>query len=283
MSGLSKEILTVPISSKRRPEMLMLSFGSSRQVRLRKQCTKADFFVGYWIQISGATVVAAAEIKAGRFGEASDKSYDDLRDEKEVGSLISANPARVVDNLASQEPTTVRTALVVGPLIYGEGSGPVNKRSIQAPEITRLTLQRKKGLRIGRGLNIWSNVHIHDLGNLLLALFEAAVSESSAVWNQNGVYFPENGKLSFGDLSKNIVPEARKQNLLETEEIEEITAEEANSLSAHAAATWGTNAILTSSRAQAQLHWSPSGVSLLEEIPEIVRSEAKAIVSRSTL
>lgn len=48
-------------------------------------------------------------------------------------------------------------------------------------------------------------------------------------------------------------------------------------MSNHAAAIWGTNAILSSSRAQAQLKWQPSGASLLDEIPDLIKSEAKRL------
>lgn len=68
-----------------------------------------------------------------------------------------------------------------------------------------------------------------------------------------------------------------KQNYIETADLEEITAAEANRMSTHAAAIWGTNAILTSSRAQSQLKWRPSGTSLLDEIPDLIKSEAERL------
>ncbi|KAK5059678.1 hypothetical protein LTR84_009561 [Exophiala bonariae] len=233
---------------------------------------------GYWLQMSGATMVAAAEIKEGRYGEASDKSYDDFHDDESVRSLITANPTRAVDNLViAQEDSVVRTALIAGPCIHGKGDGPVNQRSIQAPEIARLTLERKKGFRLGKGQNVWGNVHIHDLGRLFVALLDAALAGDSQVWNQNGLYFPENGKLSFGELYSAIAKEAVEQKFIETTDLDEITAAEANQMSTHAAAIWGTNAILTSSRAQAQLKWKPCGTALLDEIPDLIKSEAKRL------
>ncbi|KEF54158.1 uncharacterized protein A1O9_09953 [Exophiala aquamarina CBS 119918] len=73
--------------------------------------------------------------------------------------------------------------------------GPVKQWSSQAPEIARLTLERKKGFQLGKGLNIWSNVHIYDLGHLTVALLDAALEGSNSVWNKNGIYFPQNGQL----------------------------------------------------------------------------------------
>ena len=65
--------------------------------------------------------------------------------------------------------------------------------------------------------------------------------------------------------------------MIETTDLDEITAAEANQMSNHAAAIWGTNAILTSSRAQAQLKWKPFGTSLLDEIPDLVTREASRL------
>ncbi len=145
--------------------------------------------------MSGATMVVGDEIKAKRFGEKSDKSYDD-QDAAEVKKVVTSNPGRVVDHLVmAQESSVVRTALIAGSLIYGEGNGPVHKRSVQAPEISRFTLQRRKGFRLGKGLNVWSNVHIHDLGDMFVGLLDAALLGKSDAWNENGVYFPVNGQM----------------------------------------------------------------------------------------
>lgn len=94
----------------------------------------------------------------------------------------------------SQDPSKIKTALVVGPLIYGQGRGPVNTRSIQAPEIARNTLAKGHGFRLGKGLNSWSNVHVRDLSQLFFALLEQAASPSARqdLWNEHGMYIPEN-------------------------------------------------------------------------------------------
>ena len=146
--------------------------------------------------MSGATMVAGDDIAAGRYGEAPEKSYNDLANTDEVRAVIKKNAGRTVDNLViAQAPDTVRTALIAGPIIHGFGHGPVNRRSIQAPEITRVALQRGKAPVIGKGLNVWGAIHIHDLGELFVLLLDAAVSKNNDVWNKNGLYFPENGRL----------------------------------------------------------------------------------------
>ena len=83
---------------------------------------------------------------------------------------------------------------------------------------------------------------------------------------------------SFGELSSLITAEAYSQGLIREPTItEDIDAEKANSLSAHAAILWGTNAVTKSSRSQAQLGWTPTAPELSSEIAGIVKSEAESL------
>lgn len=49
------------------------------------------------------------------------------------------------------------------------------------------------GFRLGAGQNAWSNIHIHDLSDQILA--EAATNQRSGLGNDNGIYCLENGKM----------------------------------------------------------------------------------------
>lgn len=149
----------------------------------------------YWIQISGATVYAADEIASGRFGQASEASYDDVKDQDRIIALIKNNPKRAVKHIVLSQPMSVKTALLIGPLIYGTGRGPVNQRSVQAPEIARVTLEMGHGFKLNNGENVWSNVHVRDVGSLVLLLVEAALANKDGLWNEQGVYNVENGKM----------------------------------------------------------------------------------------
>lgn len=151
---------------------------------------------GCWIQISGASMFSTPEIKANTYGQVSEKRYDDVADLKEVVEVIRSSPARVVDNLVlDQDSAKVRTALIPGPLIYGTGRGPINTRSIQGPESARYALQNGHAFVVGDGQAAWSNVHVSDVGGLLVLLTEAALDGRQGLWNQDGIFFPENGLL----------------------------------------------------------------------------------------
>ncbi len=87
-----------------------------------------------------------------------------------------------------------KTAIIFPPIIFGRGEGPVNRRSVQIPAISRATLKQKSGVYLGKGLSRWGAIHIADLGQLFVKLVEAGVTNSpAAVWNENGLFFAENG------------------------------------------------------------------------------------------
>lgn len=81
-------------------------------------------------------------------------------------------------------------------MIYGQGRGPINQRSIQIPDLAKATLQHGHGLHVGKGLSTWSHVHISDITRLIVMLVQAASHNANrSLWNENGIYFAEAGKL----------------------------------------------------------------------------------------
>lgn len=119
--------------------------------------------------------------------------FDDVDGTAKIREVIQKHPSRAVDNyvlsVAADTPQ-VNTALLLGPVIYGQGSGPVNRRSVQIPALAKATLQRRRGVQIGKGLSSWGNVHVEDVGSLVLRLVEKAIEggTTNEAWNLNGVY-----------------------------------------------------------------------------------------------
>lgn len=98
--------------------------------------------------------------------------------------------------VAADEPN-VNTALVFPPIIYGEGLGAANQRSVQIPSLAKATLERKRGVQVGKGQSRWGNVHIQDVSQLIVHLVEKAAEAKSEeqVWNQNGLYLTGVGEI----------------------------------------------------------------------------------------
>lgn len=154
---------------------------------------------GYFLQMSGATVISQDEIKNKRFGESTDRVFDDWDNLNHLKDEIKKHPNRTVDNYfldLTKATPHIRSAIVFGPIIYGEGNGPVHRRSIQVPELSRIALERGRGVQVGKGENRWGNVNIADIAELfgLLAKKAAEGSTEDSVWGEQGLYFAGAGK-----------------------------------------------------------------------------------------
>ncbi|KAF5559831.1 nucleoside-diphosphate-sugar epimerase [Fusarium napiforme] len=238
----------------------------------------------YYIQISGASALAAGELadKSRVFGTGSDVIYNDLTGIDSIKSLIKQYPSRAVDNYifaVSEQSSNVKTALVVPPIIYGQGRGPGNQRSMQIPGLAKATLERKKGLQVGSGESRWGNIHIADLSRIFLSLVEKAVegNQDENLWGANGLFFTGAGELSFAEISRRIAVAANDFNLIPTAEVDNLDAKEIDSIIPHGSVLLGTNARAGADRARKVLGWEPENESLEEHIPTTVIQEAEAL------
>ncbi|CAH0003900.1 unnamed protein product [Clonostachys byssicola] len=238
----------------------------------------------HWVQVSGASALAAAEIAdTSRVpGSPSDTVFDDLDGAADIRSLIQKFPSRVVDNYlfkAATETPQIKTAIVFPPIIYGPGEGLLKQRSIQIPELAKSTLKRGRGLQVGKGLSRWTDVHIHDLGDLFKLLVENALQgDSGELWNLNGLYFPGVGERSFGEISKLVAVTAKEKGFITTDEIDEVLGNDADTLLPKGTVFFGTNARSKATREKKLLGWTPKHADgLSAEIPRVIESEAKSL------
>jgi nucleoside-diphosphate-sugar epimerase len=89
----------------------------------------------------------------------------------------------------------IRTIVIVPTMIYGEGLG-IKKESIQVPMLTSVAKEKGIAVHIGKGENIWSNVHIADLAQLYIDALEKAKAGS--------YFYAENGESSLKDVALSI-------------------------------------------------------------------------------
>lgn len=183
-------------------------------------------------------------------GEPSEDIFDD-------STAIHPTPdkaARVaIDQLVRDAASLgVRSAVLCNSLIYGWGEG-LHRESIQIPDLVRQA--RKSGVAryVGRGLNVWSTVHISDVVDLYLLALDKAAAGS--------FMFVENGEASFGDLADAI---SRALNLGGPMPwtIDEAIAEWGYERAVYAL---GSNSRVRSLRAR-QLGWNPTHSSALSWI-----------------
>ncbi|KAF5672333.1 nucleoside diphosphate sugar epimerase [Fusarium heterosporum] len=236
----------------------------------------------YLIQISGASLLPVRDLASPSFkpGEPSDEVWDDLDGLSSLLDLIRTNDSRVVDNYiikAAKETPSVKTALVLPPIIYGKGQGPVNQRSVQIPALSQVALERGHAVRAGRGLAAWTHVHVADLARLFTLLAEAGAkgNNDEKLWGENGVYLPGVAELTWADISDRVAKAAKDQGHIDTLEVEELYKPEVDSALPAGSVFFGSNARSKPRRATEVLGWQPRETGLDVEIPRVVAEEAE--------
>jgi nucleoside-diphosphate-sugar epimerase len=146
----------------------------------------------------------------------------------------------------------VRSAVLCNTLIYGTGLGP-HEDSIQIPAL--VSQAKKSGVprHVGRGLNVWSTVHVEDVADLYRLVLENPEAR--------GFMFVENGEASFRDMVAAI---GRRLGLGEPQPwpIEDAIREWGPDRATYAL---GSNSRVRGRRAQA-FGWTPRHASVLDWI-----------------
>ncbi|MYM90368.1 NAD-dependent epimerase/dehydratase family protein [Rugamonas sp. FT82W] len=198
-----------------------------------------------FLHTSGSSIVSDAS-----GGEATDRIY--FEDQLPAPTADKAARVAIDDLVLAAAGKGVRSAVLCNTLIYGDGALP--RDSVQLPRLIKQA--RKSGIvrHVGRGLNIWSNVHIDDVVDLYLLALEK--TEAGAF------YFVESGEASFRDMSAAI---ARALGLGEPQDwpLEQAEEEWGYEMASYAL---GSNSRVRGQRARTQLGWKPHGPSVLEWI-----------------
>ena len=148
----------------------------------------------------------------------------------------------------------VRSVVIRPSLIYGRGIG-VASSSVQIPKLIE---QAQKGVarHIGRGLNVWSNVHITDVVDLYVLALEHAPAGS--------LFYAENGEESMKSAVEAISRMLGLGGRTEDWPVEEAAA----ALGPGAHLTFGSNSRVRAVKARKVLGWAPKGPTLLNEIEQ---------------
>ncbi|KAI0070526.1 NAD-P-binding protein [Panus rudis PR-1116 ss-1] len=84
-------------------------------------------------------------------------------------------------------------------------AGVMNPHSIQIPIIIKASLDRKQAGVVGKGVAYWPDVHIDDVADLYIVLFDAITTNPEKVGHgYDGYYFGENGEHTWLDISQAI-------------------------------------------------------------------------------
>lgn len=239
---------------------------------------------GYWIHVSGTSILTWYDGQNKRYGEGPlpEQKYHDIDDVERLVTLPDGADHRNVDKIVQNAISdAVKLAIVCPPTIYGTGSGAVNTRSIQVPDMVQGTLEKGFAPIVGAGLTEWDNVHIDDLGDLFVRLVDATQDSSKntnpEIFGLHGYFFAENGTHKWSDVAKWIAEEASKQGYLPEPVTKSVNQKEVELMDGVATPSYGLNSKGVAERANKYLGWTAKGASLKEEIAPLITSEAKRL------
>ncbi|EMD33972.1 hypothetical protein CERSUDRAFT_117492 [Gelatoporia subvermispora B] len=143
---------------------------------------------------------------------ATDTIYSDMNVEQ-IESLPPTALHRNVDLeiVSADKQGYLRSYIILPSTIYGLATGPLveagvaNPHSIQIPYLIKASLQRKRAGIVGAGKAIWPDVHIDDVADLYIVLFDGITKNPDAIGHgREGYYFGENGEHTWMDIGKAI-------------------------------------------------------------------------------
>ncbi|KAG6846196.1 hypothetical protein H0H93_015484, partial [Arthromyces matolae] len=189
----------------------------------------------------------------------SEKIYDDERVE-EIQAIPADYVHRSCDTIISAAGAAgdIRSYIVMPPLIYGRGTGPFHRTSVQIPALIRSALKLKQACHYGKGLPWWNGVHVQDLTNLYLILLDDALSANPvAPHGAEGFYFCATDSYFWKQLAQEIGSRLHAQGAIPTADVRAFKDDEI----VDALGTWGGFAYGSNSRSKAnkayKLGWKP--------------------------
>jgi nucleoside-diphosphate-sugar epimerase len=200
-----------------------------------------------FLHTSGSGIVATVTN-----GERSDSIYDEYS--RFTPAIPRMQQRAAIDQVVFDATTQgVRSVVIRPTMIYGEGRG-VRKESAQVPALIENARKAGIGLHIGKGENLWANVHIDDVVELYLLALQKAPA--------GALYYAENGEEALKNVAASI------SRLLgfggKTREWSPQDAEAGLGPKAHS--SFGSNSRVRGKRSRAELGWQPKGANILDEI-----------------
>lgn len=200
-----------------------------------------------FLHTSGSSIVGDAA-----WGEPGEKIYAD-------DTPFTPGPGRaarvaVNERVLAAAREGVRAIVISPSLIYGAGRG-LHRESIQVPKLTAVARKHGVPRHVGRGENLWANVHLDDLVDLYLRALARAPAGAA--------YYAENGEHSMrkvcAAIGRALGMDGRTSPMTREESIAEFGE-------GPATYTYGSNSRVRATRARRELGWAPRGPGLLDTI-----------------
>ena len=204
-----------------------------------------------FIQTSGSSIIADRAA-----GEPSDRVFH----EDSIYETLPERAGRLaIDRKVLAAAHRGVHSIVIRPtLIYGRGRG-AHKDSVQVPKMIAVAHKHGAPRHVGRGLNIWSHVHIDDVVELYLLALQHAPAGS--------LFYVESGECAMRTITEAI-------GRVQGKPAQDWPVEQAFlEWGAAAYTSFGSNSRVRADKARKMLGWQPKGGTLLDEIEKGVYAE----------
>ncbi|KAI0707122.1 NAD-P-binding protein [Earliella scabrosa] len=210
--------------------------------------------------------------------------YDDLNVEQ-IKSIPPTALHRNVDLLIFEADSEgyARTHIITPSTIYGLAKHPLvdagvsNQHSVQIPIIVKASLDRKRAGVVGKGKSIWPDVHIDDVADLYIVLFDGILNNPDKTGHGwEGFYFGENGEHTWYQISQAIGEALVKLGIADDATPTTFTVEELVKYFGSEKAGWysGTNSRCRANRGRS-IGWKPKHTT--EDMLQSILPEVEAI------
>ena len=180
---------------------------------------------------------------------------DRIHDEDTPFEPVPGKQARVAIDRKIRDASSrgVRSIVVCPTMIYGNGLG-LARDSAQIPGLAKRARASGVVRHVGKGLNVWSNVHVEDVADV----YRLALTRAPA----GALYFAENGEASHRDICAAI---ARRLGLGAPQAwpFEEAAMELGENSAAY---SFGSNSRVRGKRTRGELGWQPRHASAIRWI-----------------
>ncbi|WP_322070131.1 NAD-dependent epimerase/dehydratase family protein [Paraburkholderia bannensis] len=198
------------------------------------------------LHTSGSSIVGDAS-----GGEATDKIY--YEDALPAPTPDKAARVAIDDLVLAGAQRGIKSAVLCNTLIYGVGAVP-SAASVQLPRLIRQAQKSGVMRHVGRGLNIWSNVHVDDVAEL----YRLALEKTPA----GTFYFVESGEADFRTMTAAL---AQKMGLGAPQDwpLEQAIEEWGYEMASYGL---GSNSRVRGERSRKLLGWAPARTSVTDWI-----------------
>jgi len=183
-------------------------------------------------------------------------------------------PHANVDHWIWKNTDGLRVAVIDPCTIYGIGTGPVNKLSIQVPIVVRASISRGSAGWIGpRDDIVWGSVHILDLVDLYLLVLDGLEKGTIDHGKAGGLYFGITEDFKWFDLAHALSKALNKLGLIKNEKVSAFEDEYVDKFffgAKVAEHVWGSDSKGVANRSK-RIGWKPSRPTLFETLESEVQ------------